>query len=63
MTVCGIVVGDEFVHVKGEAMDFDPEELCTDCSQLQWRRDEPEQEVGIPDVEGMPQVKQERYGD
>lgn len=55
MTVCGKVVGDEFIGTETD---------CSDCSQLEFRRDEPEEEVGIPDVEGMPKArKQERYGD
>jgi hypothetical protein len=58
MTVCGLVVGDEFIVEEDEAIE------CPDCSQLGFRRDEPENEVGIPDAEGMKAtMKQERYGD
>lgn len=66
MTVCGLIVGDEFITVDPDSEFKDS--ICPLCSQLQFRRDEPEDEVGIPDVyeqgsSGMAFIKQERYGD
>lgn len=62
MTVCGLVVGDDFI---GEVIETPSEDICPNCSQLQFRRDEPENEVGIPEGTGHDDliVKQERYGD
>lgn len=66
MTVCGLIVSDEFITVDPDS-EF-KNSICITCSQLQFRRDEPEDEVGIPDVyeqgsSGVTSVKQERYGD
>jgi hypothetical protein len=55
MSLCGLVVGDEYVTDERE------EVTCVVCSQTQFRRDEPE--MPLPNVEGMPFQKEERYGD